>query len=438
MNCQNKAVTVAPGTTMTTILQKSSLKTISGNNGSVVVVNSAGNITGMLTGATALPGTATGSTQFLTSGQSIVSLVTAGSGTSAPRMLLPHELGSTTNTTPIVINSFQQSQQIHQYQHHPTSQQQQFIFYNQNGNDVATMYRPIHTSSNTFIHHPHEQHLNNQQQILSTLSTSQQHSNIPKSILGAIQYTHDLTPTTSTYVSGVNNGYTEGSTIVVAAPATSMPPLSVPHLVNTKATKLLSSSSLSTNGDSHLMSLKQNGITTDDNNLNNQPTSAITATTINHTDLNHSSVSNAITTSANSFSRSTTIADCMKSNTVNTCNGDENDVPPMVDEVVEEEVVTSDTAVNLETDGNQEAIEAEATEQEPEPEIDIVINNVVCSFSVRCHLNLREIALNGRNVEFRRENGMVTMKLRRPYTTASIWSSGRITCTGATSEDMVR
>lgn len=76
-------------------------------------------------------------------------------------------------------------------------------------------------------------------------------------------------------------------------------------------------------------------------------------------------------------------------------------------------------------------------DQEPEPEIDIVINNVVCSFSVRCHLNLREIALNGVNVEFRRENGMVTMKLRRPYTTASIWSSGRITCTGATSEDQV-
>lgn len=30
---------------------------------------------------------------------------------------------------------------------------------------------------------------------------------------------------------------------------------------------------------------------------------------------------------------------------------------------------------------------------------------------------------------------MVTMKLRKPYTTASIWSSGKITCTGATSED---
>ena len=50
--------------------------------------------------------------------------------------------------------------------------------------------------------------------------------------------------------------------------------------------------------------------------------------------------------------------------------------------------------------------------EESQPEVDIVINNVVCSFSVRCHLNLKEIALNGSNVEYRKENGMVTMKLR--------------------------
>ncbi|XP_049800479.1 TATA box-binding protein-like 1 [Schistocerca nitens] len=72
------------------------------------------------------------------------------------------------------------------------------------------------------------------------------------------------------------------------------------------------------------------------------------------------------------------------------------------------------------------------------PEIDIVINNVVCSFSVRCHLNLRQIALNGANVEYRKENGMITMKLRKPYTTASMWSSGKITCTGATSEEQAK
>jgi len=82
--------------------------------------------------------------------------------------------------------------------------------------------------------------------------------------------------------------------------------------------------------------------------------------------------------------------------------------------------------------------DAEETSKEESPEVDIVINNVVCSFSVRCHLNLKEIALNGSNVEYRRENGMVTMKLRHPYTTASIWSSGKITCTGANSEDQAR
>lgn len=80
----------------------------------------------------------------------------------------------------------------------------------------------------------------------------------------------------------------------------------------------------------------------------------------------------------------------------------------------------------------------EEVKEESQPEVDIVINNVVCSFSVRCHLNLKEIALNGSNVEYRRENGMVTMKLRHPYTTASIWSSGKITCTGANSEEQAR
>lgn len=39
-----------------------------------------------------------------------------------------------------------------------------------------------------------------------------------------------------------------------------------------------------------------------------------------------------------------------------------------------------------------------------DPEVNIVISNTMCTFSVRCHLNLRDIALNGANVEFRKEN----------------------------------
>lgn len=60
---------------------------------------------------------------------------------------------------------------------------------------------------------------------------------------------------------------------------------------------------------------------------------------------------------------------------------------------------------------NEVMQQCDKNKEEPEPEIDIVINNVVCSFSVRCHLNLRQIALNGVNVEFRREHGVSLLDL---------------------------
>lgn len=66
--------------------------------------------------------------------------------------------------------------------------------------------------------------------------------------------------------------------------------------------------------------------------------------------------------------------------------------------------------------------------------LNIYVNNVVCSYSTRCHLNLRRIAMEGLHVEYKKENGMVNMKLRKPYTTATMWSSGKVTCAGAKSE----
>ncbi|KAG7234738.1 hypothetical protein INR49_004071 [Caranx melampygus] len=67
--------------------------------------------------------------------------------------------------------------------------------------------------------------------------------------------------------------------------------------------------------------------------------------------------------------------------------------------------------------------------------LDIIVTNVVATFRTRCHLNLRTIALEGSNVIYKPEVGKVLMKLRKPKITASIWSSGKIICTGATSED---
>lgn len=104
-------------------------------------------------------------------------------------------------------------------------------------------------------------------------------------------------------------------------------------------------------------------------------------------------------------------------------------------------VAATTAAVDGASESNDEQLQSTedvTNEDNDEPEIDIVISNVVCAFSVRCHLSLKTIALQGANVEFKRENGMVTMKLRKPYTTASIWSSGKITCTGATSEEQAK
>ncbi|CAF0840789.1 unnamed protein product [Brachionus calyciflorus] len=69
-----------------------------------------------------------------------------------------------------------------------------------------------------------------------------------------------------------------------------------------------------------------------------------------------------------------------------------------------------------------------------ESNLDIFISNVVCSYSTRCHLNLKRIAMHGMHVEYKRENNMVNMRLRKPLSTATIWSSGKITCTGANTE----
>ena len=38
--------------------------------------------------------------------------------------------------------------------------------------------------------------------------------------------------------------------------------------------------------------------------------------------------------------------------------------------------------------------------------IDICINNVVCSYSTKCHLNLKRIATEGLHVEYKKENGV--------------------------------
>ncbi|XP_077866901.1 TBC1 domain family member 2B-like, partial [Saccoglossus kowalevskii] len=90
----------------------------------------------------------------------------------------------------------------------------------------------------------------------------------------------------------------------------------------------------------------------------------------------------------------------------------------------------------IEQEAEENLVIGEPAHVQPEPaesqSVDIYINNVVCCFSTRCHLDLRRIGMEGINVEYRRDAGKVTMRIRKPYSTSTIWSSGKITCAGAT------
>ena len=55
--------------------------------------------------------------------------------------------------------------------------------------------------------------------------------------------------------------------------------------------------------------------------------------------------------------------------------------------------------------------------------------------AVRCHLDLHSICQQTVNVVFKRDRNVLIMKLRTPRVTCRMWSSGKISCTGAPSEE---
>uniref|UniRef100_A0A3B4YF92 Uncharacterized protein n=1 Tax=Seriola lalandi dorsalis TaxID=1841481 RepID=A0A3B4YF92_SERLL len=63
-------------------------------------------------------------------------------------------------------------------------------------------------------------------------------------------------------------------------------------------------------------------------------------------------------------------------------------------------------------------------------------SNVVSSVKLCCRLDLNFIAQNAWNVEYNPKNyKALVMRIREPRTTAVIYKSGNIVCTGAKSED---
>ena len=66
--------------------------------------------------------------------------------------------------------------------------------------------------------------------------------------------------------------------------------------------------------------------------------------------------------------------------------------------------------------------------------VDIFINNVLCTFNLRCPLDLEDILERGHNVELR-ESKYILMKMKKFSGTAKIWSTGKVVCTGSKSEE---
>ncbi|CAF1610666.1 unnamed protein product, partial [Adineta ricciae] len=104
-------------------------------------------------------------------------------------------------------------------------------------------------------------------------------------------------------------------------------------------------------------------------------------------------------------------------------------IPSKITKTVDEQVKYQDhssSSCTVSSDNNS------VTNIPQDEEIEIFVNNVVCTFALGCKLNLRKIAMEASNVIYKREQSMVMMKLRNPHCTANVWSSGKVTVTGTT------
>lgn len=78
-----------------------------------------------------------------------------------------------------------------------------------------------------------------------------------------------------------------------------------------------------------------------------------------------------------------------------------------------------------------DAAEGEGLPNVPEPQL----QNVVSTVNLSCTLNLMQIAAKARNAEYNPKRfAAVIMRIREPKTTALIFKSGKMVCTGAKSE----
>ena len=71
--------------------------------------------------------------------------------------------------------------------------------------------------------------------------------------------------------------------------------------------------------------------------------------------------------------------------------------------------------------------------------VQVAIQNVVSTTNLGTPLNLKEIAMQARNTEYNPKRfAAVVMRIREPRTTALLFASGKMVCTGSKSEDCAK
>mmetsp|Transcript_14527 Transcript_14527/g.22571 ORF Transcript_14527/g.22571 Transcript_14527/m.22571 type:complete len:207 (+) Transcript_14527:239-859(+) len=93
-------------------------------------------------------------------------------------------------------------------------------------------------------------------------------------------------------------------------------------------------------------------------------------------------------------------------------------------------------AENVEVEQGEGMVEGE---EGPPEELRPTLQNIVATVNLGCPLRLKDIALHARNAEYNPKRfAAVIMRIREPKTTALIFASGKMVCTGAKSEENAR
>ena len=91
---------------------------------------------------------------------------------------------------------------------------------------------------------------------------------------------------------------------------------------------------------------------------------------------------------------------------------------------------------NISTTNKNVSFKNWSNELHIDQEIQPILQNIVSTANLGCDLKLRQIALQARNAEYNPKRfAAVIMRIKEPRTTALIFSSGKMVCTGAKSEE---